>query len=118
VSDQGFRLYGEQGPFYPLPTAYQSKHMALIKHVADMPFKEWARELNSPDRADDPLLIAALIAVAAWQANPNWTREQAYKFGDDLDMSEVELVGFEDEGDAVPPAESVDAASSSDSSTP
>jgi len=114
MSDQqGFRVFGQ---FFPVPVGYQARDMALVKHVTEMSFKDWAKAMNDPDNADDPLLWAGAVAVAAWQTNRSWTKQQAYRWGTELDPNDVELVGFdidEAEGDAVvPPSESGDPTSS------
>lgn len=113
--DAGVEIYKK---FYPWPSRFRLGDPVLVKEVTGMSWPEFVAALDEQDRSieeakasgeeipeADQVIVAGLIAVAFWQGNPHMTRDKARRSLERIPMEELELVGEEDEDDAVPPAE-------------
>ena len=110
--ESGWRI---EGTFYPVPTRLSPTDPVLIRELTGMSFVEFTKLLDEDAAAFEVML--GFLGVAVWQQNRKWTRAEVVAFVNDMDLSSMEVVGDEAEGDAGPPAlaEEATAATSSDS---
>lgn len=98
MAESGFVIAGET---YAFPTAFRLCDPVLVSKLTGMAWSEFVEALE--DGGDgDPAVMAGMVGVAVWQANPRWTRERAVRFVEALSMDELEINAAE-EDDAVPP---------------
>ena len=95
----GFEI---RGRFYPIPTSYRVCDPVLVREVTGMEYLAWAdslpdEETELPPEGLDPVVMAGLVAVAVWQTNTTWRRQQVVKYCESLQNSEVVLVGLDEE---------------------
>lgn len=100
MADSGFVIAGET---YPFPTAFRLCDPVLVSKLTGMSWMEFVEALEDGG-AGDPVVMAGMVGVSVWQANPRWTREKAIRFVESLDLGALEVRGG-DEDDAVPPPE-------------
>lgn len=86
---------------------YRLGDPVLIEQVTGMKWAEYAARVDDmvKTQAEDPIAVLGLVAVAMWQAHPDWNVREAAKRATMLAISDLEFVA-PDGGDRPPvPAE-------------
>ena len=107
--------------FYPFPSSFRLGDALLIKELTGMDFLEFIEACDDPGRERDPILIAGILGVAVWRANPRWPRDRARLFVQQIDITGYEYEAGADKDDTIPPSEAgepISSATSPATSTP
>lgn len=105
----GFLLAGEH---YSFPSSYTFGEAMLVGRLTRKGMYEFAEDLQAG--TDDPANIAAIVAVAVWKKNPEWSIDDAEAFVMNLDMENFRFSKREDDS-SPPPSGSVEQPESTDS---
>ena len=115
MADEGVEIYKR---FYPWPERFRLGDPVLVTQVTGLSWPEFVEANSAQQRAideaaesgeeppaPDQLVLAGLIAVAFWQGNAQMSREKARRAIERIPLDDIEVVGGDEEDDAVPPAE-------------
>lgn len=98
---------------YPFPERFRLGDPVLVEEVTNIDFQTFSERLDEQNAnvkagvtdKGDPVVLAGLVAVAIWQANPRWKLDRVVAFAQQLDLDGFETVGGDDGPPAVETAE-------------
>lgn len=86
ASDPGFVIDGVE---YPVPQAFRLGDPVLVREITGLEWMEFAELLDAG--STDPAAMLGLVAVAVWQANPDWKRDKVRRFVEGLAFDRLEF---------------------------
>lgn len=102
-SDTGFE-FGER--FYPWHVSDTGKDLLLIDRISGMAVDKFFELIEDDEQVLRGSVMLAMIATSLRAGNPTWSVERIVRNVMDLSISEdIEMIGGDDEEQAVPPAE-------------
>lgn len=87
-ADAKFRIGSRE---YSFPDSFRLGDAVLIQEVTGMEFPDFAEALDDPRRNRSPVIMAGMIAVAIWQAEPTRRRDSVRRFIEMIDMSTLDF---------------------------
>lgn len=105
--EPGFEIFGV---VYPVVERWRVADPVLVREVTGMEWLEFAEAAERMSLEEgmggeggvDQIVLAGMIAVSYWQANPRMTRKQVVRFMEQLPLEAVTMVGEPDEPDDEP----------------
>jgi hypothetical protein len=93
-AEDGFEL---NGAFYPWRFSDVGKDLMLIDRLTGLPMHEFFEVIQDPEQRGRGPIMLTLIATSIRHAHPDWSVERIYRLVCGLSMSDVVLVGVDQE---------------------
>lgn len=94
MAESGFE-YGEE--FYPWSITTKGKDLQIVDRVSDIPIPEFFRMLDDSVDLQRAPIVLALIGTSLRARHPEWSVKRIVRLLEEIDLSDVEFVGVEEE---------------------